>query len=119
MASPKRRGAGSLSELVHFQRRGAATDEYGNVTVGDWTTQFTEPCRLMAKLGGEGVFASRLQQTQPFIMTVRSSERTRALDGSWRAENARTGVTYNIKTCVNIDERNGYLELLVVAGEAS
>lgn len=119
MASPKRRGAGSLNALAHFQTRADGVDEYGNVTVGAWTTQFTEPCRLMAKLGGEGVFAGRLQGTQPFIMTVRSSDQTRALDGSWRAVNARSGETLNIKTNVNVDERNGYLELLVVAGEAS
>ncbi|MGY6251609.1 head-tail adaptor protein [Bosea thiooxidans] len=119
MASPKRRGAGSLNQLCAFQVKAAGEDEYGNVTVGAWTTQFTEPCRLMAKLGGEGVFAGRLQGTQPFIMTVRSSTRTRGVDGTWRAVNARTGETYNIKTNVNVDERNAYLELLVVAGEAS
>ena len=119
MAAPKRSGAGSLNHLCDLQIKTEETDTYGNVQVGPWATQFTEPCRLMAKLGGEGVFAGRLQGTQPFIMTVRSSTRTRALNGSWRAVNARTGETYNIKTNVNVDERNGYLELLVVAGEAS
>ncbi len=113
-----RSGAGSLSDLVRFERREDVLTDDGNVQ-GDWVAQFTEPCRLMAKLGGEGVFASRVQGTQPFIMTVRSSTRTRAVDGSWRAVNARTGAIYNIKTSVNIDERNAYLELLVVEGEAS
>lgn len=114
-----RSGAGALNSLVTFQRRLDSDDGLGNPQSGPWTDQLTEPCRLMPKLGGEGVFASRLQQTQPFIMTVRSSTRTRAIDGSWRAVNARTGETYNIKTNVNADERGAYLEPLVVQGEAS
>jgi head-tail adaptor len=117
--TPKRKGAGALNMLVTFQKRGETTDEYGNITAGPWTDQFTEPCRLMAKLGGEPVLAQRLVKRQPYIMTVRSSERTRGVDGAWQAVNARTGEIYNIKTNVNVDERWAYLELLVVAGEAS
>lgn len=114
MASPKRKGAGALSELVHFQKRGEVVDEWGNVQTGPWTTQFTEACRMMAKLGSEPVFAARLESRQPFIMTVRSSDRTRGVAMDWRAVNARTGAVYNLTTSVNVDERGAYLEMLVI-----
>lgn len=114
----KRAGAGSLNHIVWLQQRATTDDGFGNVE-SNWVNRFQEPCRLAAKLGGETVFASRVQGTQPYIMTVRGSTRTRAIDGSWRAVNARTGAVYNIKTAVNVDERNALVELLVVQGEAS
>jgi head-tail adaptor len=114
----KRSGAGALSERVTFQRRVEQEDEYGNVESG-WVDQFDEPCRLQPKLGGEGVFASRVQGTQPYLMTVRSSARTRGVDNAWRAVNARTGVAYNIATVANVDERNAWLEMLVTSGVAT
>jgi hypothetical protein len=52
-------------------------------------------------------------------MTVRSNARTRTITPAWRARNKRTGVLYAVKTAVNIDERNQWIELLVVQGEAS
>ena len=79
MAAPKRGGAGALNQSVTFQRRTDEFDEFGNVQTGPWTDQFTEPCRLTAKLGGEPVMAQRLVKRQPYIMTVRSSARKEAL----------------------------------------
>lgn len=120
--APKRSGAGSLSERVIFQKRAdapAQEPDYGNPVVGPWADQFAEPCRLMPKLGSEPVLAQRLVKRQPYVMTVRSSTRTRGIGVDWRAVNARTGVVYNLTTSVNIDERNGRLELLVIEGEAS
>jgi head-tail adaptor len=49
-------------------------------------------------------------------MTVRSSERTRTITPAWRARNKRSGAIYVIKAAVNIDERNQWIELLVVMG---
>lgn len=115
----KRSEAGALTERVTFQKRGDVEDEYGNVTVGDWTAQFDEPARLQPKLGSEPVLAARLASVQPFLLVVRSSARTRGVTPAWRAVNARTGAIYNIKTTANPDERNQWLELLVVAGEAT
>ncbi|MEI5682352.1 MULTISPECIES: head-tail adaptor protein [unclassified Mesorhizobium] len=115
----KRSGAGSLSERIVFQVRGEVDDGYGNPITGPFADQFTEPARLAPRLGSEPVIAARLTGVQPFLLTVRSSIRTREITPAWRAVNSRTGVTYNIKAIVNIDERNAYLELLVVAGESS
>lgn len=113
----KRSGAGSLSERISFQEPTSGSDGGGGVIEG-YTTQFTEPAQMMPKVGGEGVTASRLQGVQPFLCTVRSSARTRQITPAWRAVNERTGVTYNITTAVNIDERNQWIELMLVAGEA-
>jgi len=113
----KRSGSGSLSERIAFLQQVEGDDGYGGVVVG-WQSRFTEPARLMPLRGGETVMAGRLQGTQPFVCTVRSSTRTRAITPAWRAVNARTGAAYNIKAVTNPDERNAYLDVLMVAGDA-
>ena len=115
----KREGAGALSELVRFEVRSVGEDEYGNVTTGPWAEQFREPARLRPLKGSEPVLAQRLVGVQPYVLTVRSSARTRGVDGAWRAVNARTGVEYNIATVANVDERGAYLEMLVTSGVAT
>lgn len=114
----KRKGAGSLSERVHLQSVVESSDGYGGVISG-WATQFTEPARLMPLRGGEGVMAGRLQGTQPYVCTVRSSARMRNVTTAWQVVNARTGATYNITAVTNPDERNQYVDLLIVQGEPS
>ncbi|OVE92235.1 head-tail adaptor protein [Agrobacterium tumefaciens] len=118
MPKRKRAGAGSLSERIGFEAEVEGDDGYGGVVVG-FAEQFVEPARLEPRVGSETVIASRLQGLQPYTMTVRSNERTRAVTPAWRARNKRFGVVYAIKAAVNIDERNQWIELLVVQGEAS
>ncbi|WP_367354192.1 head-tail adaptor protein [Agrobacterium pusense] len=118
MPKRKRAGAGSLSERIGFEAEVEGDDGYGGVVVG-FQEQFIEPARLEPRVGSETVIASRLQGVQPFTMTVRSNERTRTITPAWQARNKRTGVVYAIKAAVNIDERNQWIELLVVQGEAS
>lgn len=113
----KRAGSGSLSERIAFLQQVEGDDGYGGVVVG-WQSIFEEPARLAPKLGSEPVVAGRLQGIQPYLLTVRSSTRTRSVTPAWRVRNVRTGREYNIKTSVNVDERNAYLEMLVVEGEA-
>jgi head-tail adaptor len=113
----KRDGSGALTERLAFLQQVEGDDGHGGVVVG-WQEQFQEPARLMPLRGGETVMAGRLQGTQPFVCTVRSSTRTRAVTPAWRAVNARTGTAYNIKAINNPDERNAYLDILMVTGEA-
>lgn len=113
----KRSGSGSLSERIAFLQQVEGDDGYGGVVVG-WQSVFEEAGRLQPKLGSEPVVAGRLQGIQPYLLTVRSSTRTRSVTPAWRVRNVRTGREYNIKTAVNVDERNAYLEMLVVEGEA-
>lgn len=118
MPKRKRAGAGSLSERIGFEAEVEGDDGYGGVVVG-FAEQFVEPARLEPRVGSEPVIASRLQGLQPYTMTVRSNVRTRTITPAWRARNKRSGVVYAIKAAVNIDERNQWIELLVVQGEAS
>lgn len=74
---------------------------------------FTAAARLTPRLGSETVIASRMQGVQPYTITVRSTEQSRMVTPAWRAVNGRTGAVYDIKTAVNIDERNAYIEMLV------
>jgi SPP1 family predicted phage head-tail adaptor len=117
MPKRKRAGAGSLSERIGFEAEVEGDDGFGGVIVG-WSEVFTEPARLKPMRGNEEIIASRLQGIQPYSMTIRSNERTRTITTAWRALNKRTGVVYAIKSAVNIDERNQWIELLVVQGEA-
>ncbi|MBA8821428.1 hypothetical protein BRY73_16065 [Ochrobactrum sp. P6BS-III] len=126
----KRAGAGSLNCRLTFQRREQISDEWGG-TRGEWIDQFTVPGRLEPRYGSnaESVMAARMQSMQPYNLTIRSSTAARQITASWRAYDARAGVTvdiqgaqrpnrvFGIKTVVNPDERGAYLELLVVEGE--
>jgi head-tail adaptor len=111
----KRSGAGKLSERLVFLRQIDGDDGFGG-TVLQYADQFTEPARLMPLRGTEAVTANRLQGTQPFVCTVRSSARTRDVTPAWRLRNDRTGQTYNIKTAFATEDR-AWVEMLVVAGE--
>lgn len=113
----KRSGAGSLSERVAFLEPDEIDDGYGGQTQG-YVERFQDAARLHPRMGSETVIASRLQGVQPYTLTVRSSTATRAVTPAWRVRNVRSGREYNIKTVVNSDERNAYLEMLVVEGEA-
>lgn len=113
----KRKGAGSLSERVVFMELVEQDDGYGGITRG-YVDRFTEAARLQPRAGGEAVQAARLAGTQPYTMTVRSSSQTRQVTPAWRVRDSRSDTTYNIKAVANMDERNQYIELLVVAGEA-
>lgn len=123
----KRKGAGSLNCMVTFQRREQIDTPDGG-TRGEWVDQFTVPARLAPRYGAnaESVMAARMQAQQPYNLTIRSSEKSRQVTASWRAYDARAGLTnavpnrtFGIKTIVNPDERGQYLEMLVLEGEAT
>lgn len=113
----KRTTAGSLNQRVVFLEPNDSSDGHGGETDG-YVERFCVSARLRPRMGSETVIASRLQGIQPYTLTVRSSSDTRQVTPAWRARNTRTGQTYNITTVVNIDERNAFLEMLVVEGEA-
>jgi len=113
---PTRSGAGSLNSRVEFQQPVLQEDGHGGTIVG-WEAVFTEPGRLTPRIGGEDVVGQRLQGKQPYILRVRSSTRTRAVKTEWRVVNSRSGSVYSIKSATNLDERNAYVDLLVVEGD--
>lgn len=106
----------ALNERVTFQQlkaRDPNEPDYGQTYEG-WQDVFTAPARLRPRLGSEAVIASRLQGTQPYTLIVHSARQSRLVTPAWRAVNARTGTIYNIKSIINPDENNQYLEMLVV-----
>ena len=121
----KRAGAGSLNCRLTFQVRQNVDDGFGG-TRGEWVDQFTVPGRLEPRYGSNSasLMAARTQSMQPYNLTIRGSTAARQVTASWRAYDARAGKTgdkpnrvFGIKTIVNPDERNAYLEMLVVEGE--
>ncbi|MBC2887308.1 head-tail adaptor protein [Ochrobactrum sp. CM-21-5] len=126
----KRAGAGSLNCRLTFQVRQDVDDGFGG-TRGEWVDQFTVPGRLEPRYGSnaESIMAARMQSMQPYNLTIRGSTAARQVTASWRAYDARAGVTvdsqgarrpnrvFGIKTVVNPDERGQYIEMLAIEGE--
>jgi len=118
---------GQLNARITFQRREIIEDPFGG-TRGEWVDQFTVPARLKPKFGGnaESLVASRLVSKQPYNLTIYSSAAARQVTASWRAYDARAGKTgenpnrvFGIKTIVNPDETNRFLEMLVIENEVA
>lgn len=114
--------AQQLRERVTFQYR-----EYDGRpgTSNDWTDQFTLAARLKPRLvGNETVIAGRMTGQQPYVMTVRSDRRSRSVDASWRAYDARKGMAesgepfrlFEILSVTDVGEDNRFLDFLVREG---
>jgi head-tail adaptor len=109
--------AGKLRSLLNFQKRSISDDGFGNEVTGEFATVFTDAAEITPRMGTESVMASRLQGVQPITIRVRSSVRTREVDATWRAVDARNGAVYSIASPpVNVDQRNAYLDMLATEG---
>lgn len=120
-----------LRELITFSARynnendSPPTDGYGNVEEG-WVDQFTVHAEIIPLKGGGGgevtaseeVLASRLAGVQPVVIIVRYSDQTKLIKTDWKATNARSGVIYNIRTTVNMDQKKQFLDILASTGVA-
>lgn len=109
---------GQLRERVAFEYRATVDDGLGNEEAGDWTPGFTVAARIAPARGAESIQAARLAGKQPVLITVRSSTQTREVGLSWRARDVRKGTLYNIRSIVNPDEQNKYLDMECDAGVA-
>lgn len=112
--------AGKMRQKLHFQRRGPADDGYGNPQSGKFETVFTDYAELIPLKGGEPVIAARLTGTQPYVIRIRSSARSREVVTSWRAVDARdTSRVFNITAVANFDQKNAYLDMTATQGVAT
>jgi head-tail adaptor len=109
-------GAGSLRELIAFDERIDIDDGAGNTT-GAFVERFRRYGAFLALKGTEVVMASRLEGKQPYVVTVRLDERTRAVTPDWRIRDVRTGVAYAITTHVP-RPRKDYIDLTCIEGVA-
>lgn len=115
--------SGSLRGRVHLQKRSTEPDPWGGPDrEGDFATVATVACEFVALKGGEQVIASRLQGVQPYIVKVRQSTTTRAVDETWRLVDARpiagqSARVFAIKAPpTDPDQKRAWLEILVEQG---
>lgn len=121
MPRPETSAAGQLRERVAFERRDIVDDGFGNEVAGDWIAAFAPTlfaARIKPARGGETIQASRLGGKQPVVITVRSSTQTRQVQTEWRVRDVRHDVTYNIRSIVNPDEKNAFLDMECDTGGA-
>lgn len=112
-----RSGAGHLRHQFKFDEPTSGDDGFGGSEVG-WAERFTTWAGLTPRNGGEEVIAGRLQGLQPYILKVRCTDKTKSVTSAWRVRHARSGKVYAVKSMVNIDDLNAYIEFLVVQNQA-
>lgn len=116
----KKPTSGAMRQKVFFQRRAIVDDGFGNEVSGDFETVFTDAAEFIPLRGGESVMGARLTGIQPYIVRVRSSIATRAVDASWQIVDARTGRAMAITAPpANMDQKNAFLDIMVSDGVAS
>src|SRR5690606_7652876 len=97
----------------------------GDPRPGDFATVATVAAEFIAMRGSETVIASRLQGVQPYIVRVRSSATTRAVDETWRIVDARApqppaagARVFAIKAPpTDPDQKRAWVEFLVEQGK--
>ena len=109
-------GAGPLRERFAFDARVETDDGAGNTT-GEWLQQFVVAARREALKGGEAVIAARLENRQPYAVTVRYNPLTARITHEWRARDLRTGETYGISSLVTRPRRD-YRDFIATQGPA-
>lgn len=114
----KRSGAGSLSERIAAERRGAAEDTYTNPVASAYAVQFECAARIMPLRGTETVMESRLSGVQPMIIRVRYSSNTAQIKPDWQLRDTRRGTVYQVKSIANMDEKRQYLDIMAISGVA-
>lgn len=118
--------AGALTRRLDFEAPHAVEDGAGNYVDGH-VLQFTQAASVQYLKGGEGVLASRLNATQPVVITIRRSVQAQAITPEWRVVDKRGGydefgkprVVYQVKEFPRGSDDGGFLEMLAVRGVAA
>lgn len=109
-------GAGQLRKRVTFEREQRSADGAGGAAV-KWVPELTVWGGLITERGRERLEAGRLESANTAILKVRSSSAARCIDASYRAQ--IDGVSYQVRSIDNPDQRNKYLEMVVERGVAT
>lgn len=118
--------AGLLDRRLDFEAPRQIEDGAGNYVDG-FVLQFSQAASVKYLRGGESVLASRLNATQPVIVTVRRSVQSAAIAPDWRIVDKRGGVdehglprvVYFIKEWPRESDDRGFLEMLAVRGTSA
>ncbi|MHA6644531.1 head-tail adaptor protein [Mesorhizobium sp. A623] len=103
--------ASDLREVADFQNYIEVDDGFGGTKL-EFATIFTAPCRIRTLKAGETIIASRLAGTATLVLTIRWQPAAAEITPAWKALNARSGATYEIKAATT-DERKAWVDLLV------
>jgi len=106
--------AGKLIESVAFDSPVETPDGQGGVEEG-WLQEYCCRANFRNLRGGETVLQSRLEGTQPVVVTIRSSKCARAIKTDWRMRDTRNDEEYNVRSVVLSDSRQ-YIELTCERG---
>ena len=109
---------GNFRELVKFQRRTSAADGYGNQATSWYDLTGPQAARIRPLKGQEMIVDGRLSGISDFEITVMSNSIVSTVTTEDRITNVRTGVTYNITSTNNPDERGAQFAFLAKSGSA-
>lgn len=107
--------AGQLNHRCAFFRRAEADDGYGNVK-GAWQALVTVWGGLFIEPGREAIAGGRLENATAGTLTLRWSEAAAGITTADRVE--IDGVSWNIRSTDNRDQRRRYVEMRVEKGGA-
>ena len=103
--------AGRLRKIVSFQVRDTTADAYGNATDDTWSESFKTRGELTETGGRERIMAGALQAPASGVLRVRSTSLTRAMTTANSV--VIDDVRWNVRSLVNPDQRNRFLEMIV------
>ena len=102
--------AGPLNKRATFKSLVVTPDGAGGGTQA-WLDYVTVWAQLVPDRAREKIQQGRIADNQAGVLRVRSSAATRLLDDTYRV--IVDGVTYNVRSNSNPDQRNDIIELIV------
>jgi SPP1 family predicted phage head-tail adaptor len=102
--------AGSLNKRATFQHFTSVSDGAGGVTEM-WSDFVTVWAQFSPERAREKIQQGRIADNQAGALRVRSSTQTRQIDATYRV--SLDGVTYNVRSVINPDQRNDMIELAI------
>lgn len=102
--------AGSLNKRATFQRFTSVSDGAGGTT-NTWEDFTTVWAQFSPERAREKIQQGRIASSEAGVIRVRSSSTTRQIDDTFRV--VLDGVTYNVRSNLNPDQRNDMIEFAV------
>lgn len=102
--------AGTLNKRALFQVEQETPDGAGGVA-REWVESATLWCQFSPERGRERIQGGRLSSNFAGVLRVRSSATSRGITQVHRV--TLDGVTYNIRSVTNPDQRNDMIEMVI------
>lgn len=108
--------AGLFRDRVTFERMASTTDDFGNVT-GSWASLASRSADLRERTGKEELSQGALQDVAAATMRVRKDSTTETVTVADRV--SARGVTWAIRSIIQVDAKGEMIEMLIEKGVAS